>query len=279
MSRDRRDFTEAEYKRELELHHVKLEKGQSAALIYRKQPESVRDAPKSGVFRDFAEYGVHPARVVVQRFRLTIPFLLAALSAEQLAMEITNQKARTEARKKDVPWPEEEEVIGRELTMSGGRVRRTPSVDAAYELIVLIQKAKNHVGWTPAMQHYMSTLNLFLFRIGEPVKIRPQFLIPPRERAMADLTGLVSKKIAEKEIDQRRLKDPTHWAIADPQTITLVDVATLVGQLMKAAPYTQAMRDLVDWYKIAYRRSQYFTLIENILNQQERFLITIRVGR
>lgn len=279
--RDRRDFTEAEYKRELELHHVKLEKGQSAGQIYRQQSMEIRQKPRSGVFRDFAEYGVHPARVVVQRPRLTIPLLLSLLTARQLAAEITNQKYRSEGRKTpETKWPEEEEAEKSELEMLGRQVRSYPSVDAAYELIKILNEKKSFVGWTPPLQQYMSALNLLLFRVGGPDKLQAKFFIPPRDYAIMHLTPLVliNRKIATVEIVERHLKDPSHWGITDPDRASVTDIANLIAELMTTNAYTAGMREIVGWFKTAYRRTQVVALIENILNHQEAALVTVRVG-
>lgn len=281
MSRDRRDFTEEEYKKELSMHHVKLERGQSAIALYRKQPTSVTGHPQTGVFRDFANFGVHPARVVVQSITLTIPFLVSALSADQLALEITNQLRRKPEDRKtpESKWAEEDEAAERVLIITEtGQVRQSPSPDAAFALIQLLQKRKSHIEWTPAVRYYMSALNLFLFRIGTLGDLPPSYITPPRERAMYDLTGLITKKVASAELEQRMLKDPGHWADTSPEKATLAGIASLIGDLMTEEVYSSSMREIIEWYKMAYIMQQSWYIVRNVIDSNRKTMImTVRV--
>lgn len=279
VSRDKRDFTEAEYLRELEMHHVKLEKGQTASSLYRAQPASVKTRPQTGIFRDFFEYGVHPARVVVERIRITIPFLVSSFTPRQISMEITNQTQRKEARKKpDARWPEEEEALKTErpmITPSGG-VRFVPSLNAAYELVDLLRRRKKFIEFTPALQYYISALNLYLFHVGDPSQIDIKFLTPPRSKAITDLIPIISKEIITNEIAKRRIHDPSHWS-SSPEAVTVNEAAQLIGELMSDTAYTFEMRQIIEWYKLAYRRGQITTMIERIILNQNEFLSVIRL--
>ncbi len=257
-SKDRRGFTEEEYKRELELHHIKLEKGHVASNIYRSQSDVVKEDPKSSVFRDFAEYGVHPARVVVQELVLSIPFLLSSLTAQQLELEVANLREKN--------------------TVSTISFRR-PTVDEAYELISILNKTKDHMipSWTPALKQYMTAANLFLFRVGSSDKIPQQLLTPSREMAMHDLTPLITRKIAVRELEERTLNDPGHWGSLAPESASLEDIHYLVGELMTNTAYTTAMREIVEWYKQAFRLTRIGEAINRLVKDHQKLLTTLRI--
>ncbi len=282
-SRDRRDFTDEEYARELEKHHVEIIGRESPREAYRRQGSTVKENPKSGVFRDFAEYGVHPARVVLLRMRLTIPFLVSSLSADQLADEITNQKYRGDPPRKSSSGDSESpsEADSTPLTISpDGIIRHIPSIDAAFELIEMLQKRKPNqfTEWTPPMQHYLSALNFYLYRMGGEVEeIAPMFLVPPRQRAMAELLPLIPRKIAIAEIQQRTLKDPTHWLTTVAEYATLQDIAHLIGELMTNTTYTSDMRGIIDWYRRAYHLMQIQELIKNVIKNQDKIVVNLRI--
>jgi hypothetical protein len=276
-SRDRRDFTEEEYKRELGLHHVAIAKGESAGSVYRRQGAEVTGKPKSGVFRDFVEYGVHPVRVIVQKYRISIPFLVSLLSADQLAREITNQKQRTAKKKDDEKYDEDQEAQRRGVVLqSDGHVRLPPSLDAAFELITVLQKRKSFVGWTPAMQHYMSALNFYHFRMGGPDTIRMKFLTPDPQRAVIELTHLIPEKVLQKELEQRTLKDPGQWGSLAADKPTTTDIVQLIAELMLTTPYSINIREIVNWYKLAYAKQQLIILLLRVLDQQVSMITTLR---
>jgi hypothetical protein len=257
---------------------VKLETGDLPSAIYRRQPPSVRDKPKSGVFRDFAEYGVHPARVVVLNVEISVPFLVSMLTATQLSMEITNQRQRTAKKPDGSKYPEEEEAGSADLVIGpGGTIRKPPSGDAAHELITILRERKRYIDWTTPMQKLISALNLYIFRQGTLESMPLKFVTPPRERAMLELTPLIPPALAKKEIENRALKDPGHWGTTNVESITLSDIAYLMGELMTTTAYTSEMRQVVEWYKNVYRRMQMQTLITNILNHEDIMIATLRV--
>lgn len=278
--KDRRNFTEAEFKRELDLHHIKVEPGLTAATTYRKQPEAITSKARSGVFRDFQEYGVHPARVVVQRVVLTVPMLIHSMTAKQLAAEITNQKRGTQKRKDDAKWEEEVEASKAEveITPEGTFVSR-PSPDAAYTLIKVIQdeKSYNLGDWTSPLQRIMSAMNFYLFREGGLLKAPIRFFVPTRERAVMELAPLLSKDIITSEIKQRILKDPTRWGLTPPGSPGATDVIDLIEELMTKTAFSSEMKQVIGWYKIVYQRSQVLELVNNILRHQEKMIVTLRI--
>lgn len=164
---------------------------------------------------------------------------------------------------------------GEQITASGG-IRSSPTPDAALELIGLLQKRKSYIGWTPGLQHYMSALNFFLFRVGGPEKIPVRFLTPTRETGMLGLTHMISPKIVSRELEKRILKDPSEWNKLNLEKPSLTDTAILLQELMTTTAYTTDMREIVEWFKLAYRRAQITALIENVLNQQVMMLTTLR---
>lgn len=248
-------------------------------MTYRKQPETVTGKPKSGVFRDFAEYGVHPARVVVQKVLLTVPMLVHSMTARQLASEITNQKFRAQKRKEGEKWEEELESTGTPIEVaSDGTIVHRPSPDSAFSLIKVIQEKSGSLGdWTSPLQRILSAFNFYLFREGGIEKAPVRFFIPLREKAALDLVPLLSDDVVTAEIKQRTLKDPSRWGMTTPKSVGTIDTINLIEELMTKAAFTSDMKQIIGWYKRAYQRSQVLELVNNILFYQEKMIVTLRI--
>lgn len=278
---DGRDFTEAEYARELSMHGVKLKGGELASVIYSKAGREITDRPRTGVFRDFQMYGVHPARVVVQHALLTVPFLVSVLTADQLATEITNQKARTEKRKPDTRWSEEEAAAAREDFIVDGQIVSSPSPDSAYELIDLLKKRKSFIPYTPPLARYLHALNLYVFVYGSFSSVCSQYVTPQSTDVIAQLLPLVmiNKKAADGEIAIRQLNDPAQWGRGDPSKARPIDVANLLIDAMTTTIQDSALRKVVDWFKLAHLRMQFYKFIHRILLYQSNLLSTVMLTR
>lgn len=274
--RDRRDFSEAEYKRELTLHSVKIEKGQVASIVYRQQGPNVKLRPRSGVFRDFYQYGVHPSYVTVRYFKLTIPFLVSTLSASQLASEITNQKNRREAKVENKKWEEEETAeLAQFVVDERGVVRIPPTPDSALELIELLKKNKTYTPYTPPLQYQMSAINLLFFLQFVP---RREYLTPPLPRIVIELQPLIGDKHVLNEMKKRMLTDPSRWGEGVPvEKLSSGETSALLNELMTHRPITAEVREIIDWYKTAYRRIRLYELISNVLVNRDHIVPTIRL--
>lgn len=284
-SRDTRDFTDAEYRRELSLHHVEVGKDQNAGDVYRSQDETVTDNPKSGVFRDFAEYGVHPAVVVLLELRITIPFLTSLLTASQISDEITNQKRRDSKTKKEgTKWPEEKELeaSSKFRVTPSGQIRETPSAQMAYMLIRAISEGKNpRPEWRPPMRQLMSALNFYYFKFGNPAEtIPPAALIPPRRRAAIELLAIVPRSLLSEEIRNRAGRDPENWGQAASRFSgpSLEEMARLIADVMTQTVYNPTLRSIVDWYKTEYRRLAIVEMIQKILSESPTLVATVRAS-
>lgn len=275
---DSKDFSEEEYKRELGFHHIKVPKGESAAAIYRQQGRAVSEKPRSGVFRDFKMYGVHPSRVAVQFARITIPFLVSSLSALQVASEITNQKARTQEKKPETKWSEEEEaaLAISVMTPTASHIRTPPLMDSAFELINVLKERKFFNPYAPGLQKVMSALNLYLFRFGN-FDLPPEYLVPSRERVLMELLPLVNRDTVMTEMKTRILVDPDRWSDSNPQDASPVDTASLLMDLMTTEATSSQMRLVVDWYRMAHRRRQTYELVERILQNSDLMVATVEI--
>jgi hypothetical protein len=251
-------FTEDEYQKELTYHHITVPPGTNPSHVYSRQKAEVKDSPKSGVFRDFMKYGVYPARVVVQYAVITVPFLVSKLDGIQLTLEIANQ--RNDKVKKD-------DVLG----------KRSSTPDEAYKLIKIF-KERNfpRAAYTPALQRYMSALNFYFFVNGGFKSVCTSFLTPQRED-VAMLLPLVDQKLILGELRQRNYKDPTHWGDINPGRVNLSDVYELLIELMTSQAYDSKLREIMDWFKIAFVRQQLYQLMDNVLQHKDKMIAKVTV--
>lgn len=279
---DTKDFSEDEYKRELMFHHIKIGPGDNAAATYQSNYDALFGKPRSGVFRDFKMYGVHPARVAVQHARITIPFLVSSLSATQLATEITNQKARKTPKKPaddpSVKWSEEDDAAlsGRAILPSG-YVLNPPLVDSALELIQLFQKAdKPFIAYAPPMQRLMSALNLYYFVFGN-FDLPRMYLVPTQQQVAMELMPLVSQSAVIEEIRARIIRDPGRWGDSTGKSASTADTLALLMELMTTEAETTQMRHIVNWYRLAHRRRQTYAVIERTLAHSDQMIETVQI--
>ena len=278
---DGRDFTEAEYIRELTQHRIKVENGQSAAAVYRQNYAAIFNRPRTGIFKDFFLYGVHPAQVSVLSFTLTIPFLVSSLTAKQLAAEITNQRARTEKKKPDTKWPEEEQATKSSVIISPqGTLQNSPTPDAAYELVELLRKRKKFIPYTPPLRRLLSALELYNFVYGGFDKVKPQFFIPQRDDLVMLLPLIMlNKSAAQSEIHEKQQREPSQWGLSDPSKASLSQIAELLVSVMSTAIYTSNLRKVVDWFKKDFMRMKIYKLIDNILIHKNDMISVVTLVR
>lgn len=243
-------FTDDEYARELELHHIKILPKESPARAYRKTPPQVKANPKSGVFRDFVQYGVYPARVVVQQVVISIPFILKNLSREQIEAEIKNQNPSL-LQKKPLVFKDK--------------------LEAAYALILSLRnRGKLSVHYTPPLKRFMVGLNLYFAR-GEKFVISP-----PRRKDLLMLLPLISEKAALNEIRLRAREDPDRWnlIVKDKEQ----EIVSLLGELMTTHVYASDLREVVEWFKKAFLRMQLYKFLDDILKHYTMFVSTIPIS-
>lgn len=243
-------FTEDEYERELELQHVEIPARKSASETYKKLPQEVKDNPRSGVFRDFVQYGVYPARVVVQYAVITIPFILKSLTEKQLSNEIIAQGGVVNNDKKKSP------------------------LENAYILIDAYKKNKNSAKYSGAMKRYLSALNLYFFRFGGFDGVCRDFLVPKRKDLIM-LAPLIPEDFLRKELEEQFNDDPTQWQkdfkeLRDPSR----EYEILLVESMTNRILTSNLRGIVEWFKKAYRRERLYELLGKI-TQDYKYLIPV----
>lgn len=275
---DGRDFTEEEYKHELDLHHIAIPKYMSARAVYMGQDaKSVKKRPRSAVFRDFELYGVHPARVAVLYMKLTIPFLIQSLSSSQVKTEIIEQRYHKKKGDDGTSKPEEKEHGRAGYVISTEYIRNPPTIDAAFDLINTLSKRERYIPYTPPLQKVMSALNLYYYVFGSFV-LPTQYLIPDRETLTNELLLLVRKEIVLREIEGQIYEDPRNWGRLKPSSITIDEILDLLTALMTTRVSTSQMRLIITWYKAVNERRQTYALIYRILENSDRMIQTVQVA-
>lgn len=267
-------FSEIEYKRELDMHEIKIRKGQTAKETYAKHAKELLQFPKSGVFRDFKNYGVYPAKVQVVTLHLTIPFLVRFLSAFQVREEIINQQFNDQ-RKKEINEKFKQEGSKEKL------LRSYPSLGDCYTLIQLIQRRyKESVRrsfpkisfYTPPLRQYMTIINgLRYFNI--PLQRK---LLRIRREYTPYFTALIPVNIISNEIAVRNREDPRHWNASTKQLNSRM-AEELIVELVNRDANTHHMREIMrNLRKITFRH-EFYNILERLRDTKEYFFPSIRI--
>lgn len=268
-------FSEKEYRRELDLHEIKIRKGQTAKDTYAQHAKELLQFPKSGVFRDFKNYGVYPARVQVVTLHLTIPFLARFLSAFQVREEIINQQFN-DARKKEVSEKFKQEGNKEKL------LRSYPSLGDCYTLIQLFQRRSKESArrsfpkissYTPVLLQYMTIINgLRYFNI--PIQRK---LLRIRREYTPYFTALIPVNIISNEIAARNKEDPRRWNTARQQSLNSKIAEELIIELITRDASTHHMKEIMrNLRKITFRH-EFYNMLERLRDTKEYFFPSIRI--
>lgn len=255
------NFTEVEYEREIGLHGLKKEEGQTASSVWMMNRKTIEEFPKSGVFRDFKQYGVYPARVRVLNFDLTVPFIIKFMSTRQVQEEILNQSGK-----------KYDKAVKKLKEMSlAGQIMEKPNVHECYELVQSFKSETHRFrGYTPALHNYMVMANsLFFFSIPlkrKAVKVQPE--------TVRDVARKIPLKIVREELEARVHRDPGMWGNVKVESPSVRDSEELLEELMIYDPYTPKMREIVrNLKKVSFRHEMYKIIERLVLKGWKKYMI------
>lgn len=257
-------FEDYEYQNELALHKVKVdEKG--AKQAFRKNYKFYLDNPKSGVFRDFKQYGVYPVRLEVMKFRLTIPFLVKFLSATQVRDEIVNQTI--EVNRKNV-----KQYFFKHNSKS--LIRQYPSIGDCYTLFVTIRDREKYKSFlTPIHQLFVLIHALVIYfnipALRKIVKVRKEYI--------PYYAAILPKKMVEDELKTKSDRDPVNWGNPSYEAPTTKDAQDLVASMLIQKPYTPKMRQVMDYIKKVTFRHEFYRILERMREYKAYLIPSIRV--
>lgn len=265
-------FTEQEYKKELSLHEdmkVAGGAGLTSKEKYRRYAQKLLRNPKSGVFRDFREYGVYPSRVQAVQFLITIPFLVKFMSSREVHKEIVNQIEEKDKSKV--------EAFFNKVEKGTRDLYEYPTLGDCYTLIRLLQdkkeKKQKFTIYNAPLRNYMMIVNaLTYFNIPMQRKI-----LRVRKEYISYIAAIMPVNIIMSELNTRSVNDPRHWRsvahLSPNSKIAEELIQELVVKEASSNPMSTIMRDL---RKISFRHELY-NILEKLSEVKEYLSPSIRV--
>ncbi len=231
-------FGEDDYKKELDLHEIKIPKRSTAKRTYTLLSHDLLKEPKSGVFRDFVEYGVYPVRVSVNRLPVDIPLLVKFFDESQLEVEIVNQSKQNERQKIQQLLKEKNHSF----------------VENCYTLIRELEDRKYgpYRRYGPILHKIMVTVNILTY-FSVPFMRK---ITKVREQNISYLFNSLPPKIIHDEIQERRRIDPGYTEFGRQ-----ISIPEMIMDLTLRKPYTPMMREIIrNAKKISYRHELHLLL-------------------
>ncbi len=261
-------FTERAYEKELLLHKIKIPKGQTAKEVYAKYSKKLLSDPRSGVFRDFRDYGVYPARVHIISFPITIPFLVKFLSAQQVREEIVNQLSTTKERQ-DI-----KKIFGEAKASEQQLLRDYPSLGDCYTLIQLFNKRKKRVSqYNQPLLHLMIMINSLRY-FNLPIQRKT---LKVRKEYVPYLAVMIPTQIIKDELIAHQRRDPRHWRNMSSLAPTSKTAEHLVEDLLTENAITPLMREIMkNLRKISFRH-EFYNVLERLVGTGEYFFPSVRI--